>query len=209
MGLFSDLRALLSGPPPLRMITPKALPPGITLRQFRAEDRSACLAIYAENEPGRFPRGFIGEFGDFLDRPDYLRLVLSQGESVVAVGGVGLIPFFRWHHAWLVFGMVTRRLHGKGLGTALLLARICAIPEPRRPIKLIMANVAGAQDYYARFGFAHQGQMRTSRADISSDVRDCQQHLATLGLSLGGACASDVDVWRQPPNNALERARDG
>jgi hypothetical protein len=55
---------------------------------------------------GLFPDGFVGFFADFLDRPDYQKIVLCAYDRPVAVGGIGWTPFLISRCAWLIFGVV-------------------------------------------------------------------------------------------------------
>jgi len=66
-------------------IRPKTLPLDARIREYRPKDKTACVEIYNENEPGRFPAGFGGHFEQFLEHPGYLKLICSidEGNRVV------------------------------------------------------------------------------------------------------------------------------
>lgn len=79
------------------------------LRLYESNDRDECLAIYRDNEVGRFPDGFVGFFEDYLDRPDYLKVVLCAEDRPVAVGGIGWTPFLISRCAWLLLDWLAQR----------------------------------------------------------------------------------------------------
>jgi predicted N-acetyltransferase YhbS len=168
---------------PQRFVLPtiRTLPDGASLREYRATDRDACVALYAANETGRFPKGLRAQFEQTLDRIDYLKLVCCLHAEVVAIGAVGRFPrMLGPRHVWLVFGMVHPKIHGQGIGTALLLARVAALGEPFEPTKILLANVASSERFVSRFGFEYQGQMAMRPGGDVLDVRG-----ATL----------DADTW--------------
>jgi predicted N-acetyltransferase YhbS len=136
----------------------RTLPSAAQIRELRAMDRTTCLELYRANE-APFPAGFEREFEKFLDNPDYLKLACYLDEKPIAIGGITRVPVLRWHDAWLVFGMVRPDFHGRGIGTAILLARLAALPRPSKPLRVLLSNIATSEAFLERFGFAHQGQM--------------------------------------------------
>ena len=139
-------------------------------------ERTARIEIYKENEPGRFPDGVVGQFEQFLQYPGYLRLVGCIDEQPIAIGGIGLIPGLFADNVWLVFGMVRPALHRRGIGTAMLLARLAALPRPAKPVRVSLSNVEGSDGFFERFGFAYQGQIAvpssSKRLDVKSAILD-------------------------------------
>jgi len=204
MRLLTASKLLFSTPPPLNVATPRELPRFISLRRYRAEDRHACLSLYAESDEARAMLRLRSEFEEFLDSPDYLRLVLTDGLQVVAMGGVGVAPSFRWDLAWLVYGIEAPWHRGVGLDTVLLLARICALPRPAEPIKLVLSSVPGNPPSHEDYGFQHQGRMPTLKGTVPLDCgaamldgaawKRCADQLTALGLGLNGASARAIDV---------------
>ena len=82
--LGSSLIGLFTGPQvTISPIRPKTLPPDARIREYRPKDKTACVEIYNENEPGRFPAGFGGQLEQFLERPGYLKLIRSIDEEPV------------------------------------------------------------------------------------------------------------------------------
>lgn len=133
---------------------------GITQRVLTPGDHVRCAEIYTRNEPGRFPAGFLPEFQANLQRKDVLWLGLFAGDALLAFGGITFSPFIRYDHAWLLFGMVDPPHHGRGLGTAILLARVAALSRPTKPIKILMSNVGTSERFYSRFGFSSIGEFQ-------------------------------------------------
>jgi GNAT superfamily N-acetyltransferase len=181
----------------------------ITLRTFKASDRDECLAIYRANEAGRFPEGFVSYFEDFLDRADYLKIVLCDKDHPVAVGGKGLTPILPSHCGWLVFGVVSPAFHSRGLGTALLLSRVALLPEPSPSVRLFMTNVAKSKGFFARFGFASMGKIPSGSGNVrlpcSSTLLDvatwrlCRERVESLGLALPDVSIPLIDLLRPSP----------
>jgi len=192
-------------------VVPKPLPPDTSLRVYHSADRECCLAIYSENEPGHFPPGFSDVFEQTLDRPDYLKLVLNVQGRLAAVGAIGLFPrMIGLQNVWLAFGMVRPDVHGQGLGTALLLARLAALPEPKLPMKVLLSNVARSESFLERFGFEYQGQMPGLAGGPMLDVRAalldrgswqrCREIVGGLGFAPQEIPATQVvDFWAVPP----------
>jgi GNAT superfamily N-acetyltransferase len=209
MRLQSPIRAVIYRRARFRIADTKPLPTGITLRLYDSADRDECLAIYRDNAVGRFPDGFVGFFADFLDRPDYLKVVLCAEDRPVAVGGIGWTPFLISRCAWLIFGVVSPAFHGRGLGTALLLARLSLLPAPGQSVRLFMTNVANSQTFFARFGFASVGSVPSGRSNIellcssalldSAAWRQCRERVESLGLALPNADVPRIDPLRPPP----------
>jgi predicted N-acetyltransferase YhbS len=175
-----------------RFVPPKdwTFPDTLQTRAYIPADHDSCVQIYLNNEPGRLPTGVAPEFELFLERNDYLKLVCCIDGAVTAVGGIGLLPGLLASKAWLVFGLVDPSFHGRGIGTALLLARLAALPRPRRPVRLLLSNVPGAVGFFARFGFELQGQMPVGPHRTFIDV--CSAML-------------DVETWETVRDSVSER----
>ena len=197
---MKTLLHLLTGPrSQLSPVPSKALPPGTCIRPYRPADKDACIEIYNQNELGRFPAGVRGQFEKFLEDLGYLKLICCIDDEPVAIVGVGRIPALLSHHVWLVFGMVRPALHRRGIGTAMLLARIAALPRPVKPIRVILSSVAASDGFFTRFGFTYQGQMAVPPSGMLLDVKS-----AILNADSWEACRSllqgmGIDAVSFPP----------
>lgn len=208
---MSSLIDLLAGPRSvLSPVPPTASPLSTQIRAYRPADKDACFEIYNENEPGRFPDGVVGQFEQFLQHPGYLKLVGCIDEKPVAVGGIGRIPGLFSNNVWLVFGMVRPAFHRRGIGTAMLLARLAALPRPAKPVRVILSSVDASEGFFARFGFAYQGQMAlpssSNRLDVKSAILDgagwdtCRTLIHRMGIET--TClppVPTVDIWTVQP----------
>lgn len=152
------------------------------------------MAIYSQNEPGRFPQGFDKEFQQTLDGTDYLKLVLCLEDRPVAIGCVGEFKgMFGARNVWLIFGMVHPDFHGQGLGSALLLARLAALSEPANSTNVLLSPVARSREFFKRFGFEYQGNMPGRLGVPGFDVdgaqldsngwRACREAVRELGFA--------------------------
>lgn len=211
MSLASVLQMVFGTRAPFLPPSEATLPSGAQIREISPEDRESCLRIYRDNEAGRFPTGVGPDFEHFLARPDYLKLVCCVADKPVAVGGIGLTSGLSSLRAWLVFGMVTPALHGQGIGTALLLARLAALRLPSRPVRLLLSNVAGSVGFFARFGFELQGQMAVRPSgqliDVCSAMLDadtwevCRRLATNMGVNLQSFEVPQIDMDPRSPNN--------
>lgn len=185
----------------------------VQFRQLLPSDRDACLGIYRDNEPGRFPDGVLPQFENFIARQDYLKLVCCKGNDIVALGGITAIPGLLALQAWLVFGLVAPSYQSQGIGTTLVLARLAALPSPTRPVRLFLSNVAGSVGFFARFGFQLQGQMAVPPSgqgiDVCSAMLDadgwatCRKLVADIGIDFDTLSVPEMDRDARSPNNRV------
>lgn len=128
--------------------------PASTVRAITAEDYDSCIKIYKENEARYFPAGYLKEFKKDLSSGAYLWLGVEEQGDLVAVGGIHLDTEDTGAAA-LAFGMVRPDRQGKGYGSALLLARIAALPPPDPFIRMVMSSLKRSVGFYKRFGFVY------------------------------------------------------
>lgn len=119
-------------------------------RPYRSSDRDACLRLFDGNTPPFFAPSERSDFIRFLERrgADYqvviaCSVVVACGGYLVAEDGVT---------AGLCWGMVERGRHGRGLGRALLKARLEAIRAARLR-RVILDTSQHTAGFYARYGF--------------------------------------------------------
>jgi hypothetical protein len=138
-------------------------PPPIRIRAFAPDDITECREIYRLNEPNRFPTGVIGEFEKSTALPNCSFVVARSAEnSIVGVAGIVIPEGVTFQSVSLLFGMVRPEMHRKGVGSALLLSRLCMLPPPDPYWRLTLAPVADSWTYYSRFGFQFFGRMKTA-----------------------------------------------
>jgi len=137
-----------STPPPLDLPPSEAFPPGLTVRPYHPDDRSACLSIYASNA-GEFVPTDAELFLRSIETEKGPYLVVQSGGHVIACGGITLRSAER--DAWLWMGLVERTHHRRQLGTLLLLARLALLRDGSTVVAL--ETTAKSEPLYARFGF--------------------------------------------------------
>jgi hypothetical protein len=59
--MFSRIYHLIKGPSPLHPAVWKGRLSPLRFRRFQPSDSARCLELYAINERGRFPEGYIDE----------------------------------------------------------------------------------------------------------------------------------------------------
>lgn len=206
---FKELgKALFGAPPDIVWPSMPALPTGTRVRCLGSDDHARCVEVYRANEKGRFPAGFEPTLRESLVGPHYLWVGLMVNDRLIAFGGVTRAPAIRFDHAWLVFGMVDPVMHGRGLGSCLLLTRLSALPRPAKPVKVMMSNVRGVQAFFERFGFTHQGEIIAgndgARLDSSAATlrepawRQGREMLQAQGLSIDTLVVPEADLWSLP-----------
>src|SRR5688572_24186761 len=119
------------------------------IRPYQPADRYACLALFRSNVPLFFLPEELSDFEHFLTEQDTRCLQLEGGErprwepqyyvgemegKPVACGGFGRSR--DGSHLTLIWGMVDRNRHRKGLGKELLLFRLSESARhfPREPL---------------------------------------------------------------------------
>ncbi len=134
--------------------------PAVTIRQLRDDDVAACHSIYHANADGRFPDGYFAHFEADLRKDNYLWLVVEDGEEVVGVGGICLHEYPpHGSFGFLAFGMVRPDRHRKGLGSALLLARLAALSAPDGYARVGMTSIPSTVEFYRSYGFKYVGRV--------------------------------------------------
>jgi ribosomal protein S18 acetylase RimI-like enzyme len=149
---------------------------GPEVRDYRAGDREACLAVFDTNVPKFFSRDERPRFASFLDHlpGPYLVLTREAGE-IVACGGAALEPGGRV--ASLCWGMVSAELHGTGLGKLLLQKRIERVRRIPGVELLRLDTSQHTRGFYERFGFVTREIVengyaaRLDRCELTLDLR--------------------------------------
>ena len=161
----------------------------MTFRRFQPADLPQCLLLHTLNEPGRFPE---------LERPYEMclreqrsyTLVAEHEGRIVASGSMQYV--LRKNIATLSFGLVHPEFQGKGIGTALVLARL-ALLKPSQPYyRVLIFSVVRSIGFYRRFGFVrfrpwkdkHGHEHPSGAVEFTSrDIRRCRKLLVAHGIS--------------------------
>ncbi len=138
---------------------PNPLHPGVwegrlrpmTFRRFHIDDLPQCLEIYKLNEPGRFPEGVIATYEKLLRAQRTYVLVAEHEGQIVATGGIHYLA--KPNVAVSCFGLVRPGQQGKGVGTALLLARLAMLSDKEPVYHVFILAVEKSFGFYHRFGF--------------------------------------------------------
>jgi GNAT superfamily N-acetyltransferase len=164
--------------------------PKLNLSSFNSSDTDACINIYRLNEAAHFPPGLLGEFKRTLSAYGTRFVVARYETEVVGIGGIA--PWRRGplHVVPLVFGMVHPQWQRRGVGSALLLARLASLPEPKPYWRVSLSPLRGSQSFYARFGFTYAGSLpylhlHTDWHDLhlyADEWRRCKEILIEAGV---------------------------
>jgi ribosomal-protein-alanine N-acetyltransferase len=179
----------LKGPNPLH---PKAwegrLSP-LTFRRFQISDLPQCLEIYKLNEPGRFPEGVLDAYEKCLREQSSYVLVAERNGQIIATGGIAYAR--KPYSAMLSYGLVKPEEQGKGIGTALLLARLALLKQSDSAYCVLIGALAKSLGFYERFGFRMIGKWRDPHGNdhpIGSlltnyaEAQACRKLLAEHGI---------------------------
>lgn len=127
--------------------------PSVRIRAYEQNDFEACCDVYRLNARGRFPSDFFEIFCEAIANPDTLFLVVEYEGKLVAFGGVGLSPWDNLKRAALSYGIIHPDAQHRGIGTALLLARIVALPKQGEPYVVTVSPVPLSRSFFTQFGF--------------------------------------------------------
>jgi N-acetylglutamate synthase-like GNAT family acetyltransferase len=119
------------------------------IRSYRIDDRPACLGILASNTPEFFVAEDRVQFAGFLDDLPGPYFVVEH-EGVQGCGGWAMDDE---DVAVLTWGMVTRDLHRRGIGTELFRYRLNDIRMDGRAGVVRVRTVQLVQEFFARQGF--------------------------------------------------------
>jgi N-acetylglutamate synthase-like GNAT family acetyltransferase len=126
----------------------------MNFRVLKSFDIPACLKIFDNNTPEFFAEHERSEFEEFLNEliptEDQTYFMIEDGPRIVACGGI----FVRENQAGLTWGMVARDLHGRGLGRALMQARLNWL-QAHHPhvIEVILDTSQHSSGFFEQCGF--------------------------------------------------------
>jgi GNAT superfamily N-acetyltransferase len=141
----------LRGPNPLHPDLWEGRLKPLTFRRFEVADLPQCMELYKLNEPGRFPEGPGDHYEDCLRSGRTYVLVAEDAGRIVAAGGMNY--FVKPHIAVCSYGLVRPDHQGKGIGTALFLARLTLLGNTEPVYRVMIFAVRKSYVFYQRFGF--------------------------------------------------------
>jgi predicted N-acetyltransferase YhbS len=151
VSLLSRVFHFIRGPNPVHPSVWEGRLSPMVFRRFDETDLNHCVELYSLNEKGRFPQGVIEQYRKSLAEQESYYLVSEMEGRIVASGGVSY--WMRENMVVLCFGLVEPQHQGRGIGTALLLARLALLkPKPWNYHVMIFA-VEKSFAFYRRFGF--------------------------------------------------------
>lgn len=124
------------------------------VRPYCSSDRQDCLSLFDGNVPQFFSDSEREGFASFLDQEAgaWSYQVIERAGRVVACGGYAVDSDSVT--AGLCWGMVARDLHGTGLGSLLVAARLNAAKAVAGLRQVRIDTSQHTQGFYRRFGFA-------------------------------------------------------
>jgi GNAT superfamily N-acetyltransferase len=124
----------------------------IRFRRYRAADRQAVLRVFRSNVPDYFAAGEEPWLKQVLREVHCPLFVLTERTAILGFGGFEIAEFA--NVAYLVFGMVDRAHHGRGLGRRLLEFRLAKIAAARRAPRYVAVDTTPAiAPFFEHCGF--------------------------------------------------------
>lgn len=191
-GIFKTIARMnrfLAGPQPLLQAASEGRLSPRTFRRFDPADLPQCLELYALNEPGRFPMGVKPQYENSLTEGHAYHLVTEDEGRIVASGGVSYVVHD--DRVCLSFGLVHPSHQGRGIGTALLMARLAMLKPRRFTYHVFIFAVEASLPYYRRFGFRDYSPWRDPQGSLQpsghlrlnrSDILKCRNSLRMHGV---------------------------
>jgi GNAT superfamily N-acetyltransferase len=121
---------------------------GPAFRNYRPEDRDACLALFDANCPAFFAPNERAEYEEFLSAAgDAYTVCLLEGE---VMGAYGLEPHEQGRLAlrWI---LLSPAVQGRGVGSQIM-ARVAGDVRARGASELAIAASDKSAPFFARFG---------------------------------------------------------
>ncbi|MDA0709732.1 MAG: GNAT family N-acetyltransferase [bacterium] len=161
----------------------------IHLRPYKEQDRAECLAMFKGNTPRFFSMTELPAFEQFLgSKSKQFFTVEDKARRVIGCGGVTLDA--EKAIAGLCWGMIRNDMHGQGLGSFLLLARMVYISQQVPNCLVTNDTNQYACGFYERMGFRvtqvthHHYALDVHRYDMERqlDADVCQKAAKALDV---------------------------
>jgi GNAT superfamily N-acetyltransferase len=121
------------------------------IHDYQTSDYAACLDIFASNVPLFFAAHEGSTYSNFLGHLPCPYLACEWSGSVVGAGGYYLLPDNDC--AGLVWGMVARDHQRRGIGTALLQARLLQLAKYPNIRRVRVKTSQRITPFFQHFGF--------------------------------------------------------
>lgn len=155
--------------------------PEVLTRPYAPTDLTACLAVFDGNVPDFFADAEREEFrAHLLALPDAAPAYLVMTVAGTAVGCSGVTAGDMQGDARLVWGMVARDWHGRGLGRRLLQERLVLARGLAGVSTVSLSTSQHTRGFYERAGFVLTGVVRDG---FGAGLDQCDM---VLTLSPGG-----------------------
>lgn len=131
----------------------------MTIRPYQASDYSGCIQAFEGNHPEFFADHEKIEFQELLDDlsqgkdEDSLYYYVVEIENQIAACAGFYFPDNESNTAGLVWGMVARQFHRKGIGKQLLTFRLNKIRELRPGASVILDTTQLSFPFFEKLGF--------------------------------------------------------
>ena len=122
-----------------------------SIRPYQPTDYDACLDIFTSNVPLFFEAEEQATYANFLAQLACPYLIVELADSVVGGGGFYRLPDEGC--AGLVWGMVARNYQRRGIGTALLEARLQRLGADSTVQTVRVKTSQRSAPFFERFGF--------------------------------------------------------
>jgi len=150
MGLMRSLRDVFARRRPLAACNLGEQVRDVSFRVMDDADIPLCLSLYRANEARHFPPGFFEDYAARLRGRQLLNLIAMRDGEAVGCGG---LVYDANGNVWFCFGMVAPAHQRKGIGTALMLARLALLTPVDGSCAIAITAVPGSVSFYRRFGF--------------------------------------------------------
>jgi N-acetylglutamate synthase-like GNAT family acetyltransferase len=131
-------------------MNPSKLPSGLVIREYRPEDREACLDVYRSNED-LLPPALELLYEEWLEMGTSYHLVIEREGKILACGGLEIDGDRNANS--MVYGKVRRENHRQGLGTLLMLSRLALVPGDHDPAYAGLETSVGNELFFLKLGF--------------------------------------------------------